>query len=689
MIFQIRRLKFCIVIALVALVFITVMPVSATLFNGYYRVAPEIEQGATVFIGEQGLDITPAMIAANNGTALTTIGWWVSAADIYTMAPTISVETMTRQEAFNVTQAEFDGYEGQWYLVDPALDNTAKRDAGAVFNVISPKLEISIRDTGQSGADVSGMSIPTGTKLKFQIGTNMYSVLGGLRTPVYGNAAGDGYLDIIVRNESGFTFLKLYGDNDGLHNLTSLNVSIQPYFWGADYVWNTSASNPSGEKAYPPGTYVVSVQSKLNNIFDNYRSGGAPYTGRTVSETKTITLVPETVNIVADEDSVVRTNPFSVTITGVPSTWYNVWVRNTSDMNIDTYDGAPPIITKFQTNVLDGNFSTFGYKYQNGGGTNTVGMNAYGQSGVWFQNASYVYSYALVRTNPAGTRILEFSTTHNTKAQMYTVLVERNLNDNNYAQGDFRGDEVDVNVEKDAVTPSKIGVVRNNKTWLLDASGNGAYGAGDLTYTFGIAGDRYVTGDWNGNGTTKIGVVRNNKTWILDASGNGAYGAGDLIYTFGMAGDVYVTGDWNNDNETEIGVVRTNTTWLLDASGDGKWGPGDYRYTFGKAGDVYVTGDWNNDHKTEIGVVRNNKTWLLDASGNGAYGAGDLTYTFGVAGDRYITGDWNGNGTTRIGVIRSNTTWLLDASGNGKWGPGDYQYTFGKAGDRYVTGRWS
>jgi len=235
----------------------------------------------------------------------------------------------------------------------------------------------------------------------------------------------------------------------------------------------------------------------------------------------------------------------------------------------------------------------------------------------------------------------------------------------------------------------KIGVVRNNKTWILDASGNGAYGTGDLTYTFGIAGDRYVTGDWNNDRKTEIGVVRNNKTWILDASGNGAYGAGDLIFTFGMAGDVPVTGDWTGNGTTRMGVVRNNKTWILDASGNGAYGAGDIVSTFGTAGDVYVTGDWNNDHKTEIGVVRNNKTWLLDASGDGKYGTGDLTYTFGAAGDRYVTGDWTGTGTTRIGVVRTNTTWLLDASGDGKWGPGDYQYSFGKAGDKYVTGKWS
>jgi 5'-nucleotidase len=113
-------------------------------------------------------------------------------------------------------------------------------------------------------------------------------------------------------------------------------------------------------------------------------------------------------------------------------------------------------------------------------------------------------------------------------------------------------------------SPDKIGVVRNNNTWLLDVSGNGAYGAGDLAYTFGKAGDVYVTGDWDGNDKTEIGVVRNNNTWLLDASGNGVYGAGDLAYTFGKAGEVNVTGDWEGDAPTEIGGVRNNNTCHRD-----------------------------------------------------------------------------------------------------------------------------
>ena len=110
-------------IALVALamfVLVAVVPVSATFGNGYYTVAKNISQGATVFIGEQGLDITTALAMANGATgANTTIGWWASAASIATTPPTVTVQTSGRATQFTVTQSEFDGYTGVWYLVGP------------------------------------------------------------------------------------------------------------------------------------------------------------------------------------------------------------------------------------------------------------------------------------------------------------------------------------------------------------------------------------------------------------------------------------------------------------------------------------------------------------------------------------------------------------------------------------------
>ena len=71
-------------IALVALalfVILAVVPASAD----YYRTAPIINQGATVYIGETGLDIANATAQANavsTSAPSTVVGWWASAASI-------------------------------------------------------------------------------------------------------------------------------------------------------------------------------------------------------------------------------------------------------------------------------------------------------------------------------------------------------------------------------------------------------------------------------------------------------------------------------------------------------------------------------------------------------------------------------------------------------------------------------
>ncbi len=57
---------------------------------------------------------------------------------------------------------------------------------------------------------------------------------------------------------------------------------------------------------------------------------------------------------------------------------------------------------------------------------------------------------------------------------------------------------------------------------------------GDITLTYGQAGDIPVVGKWNGTGNANVGVFRNG-LWILDANGNGALdlGNGDAAFWFG------------------------------------------------------------------------------------------------------------------------------------------------------------
>ena len=83
---------------------------------------------------------------------------------------------------------------------------------------------------------------------------------------------------------------------------------------------------------------------------DNYKNAGADYTGKTVSAAGTVTLVSDSVKIEANKDSVVRSKPFSVTVTGKPSTTYYVWVKGTNSMN-GGYDDQPPMVNINQEKV--------------------------------------------------------------------------------------------------------------------------------------------------------------------------------------------------------------------------------------------------------------------------------------------------------------------------------------------------
>ena len=136
--------------------------------------------------------------------------------------------------------------------------------------------------------------------------------------------------------------------------------------------------------------------------------------------------------------------------------------------------------------------------------------------------------------------------------------------------------DIPVTGDWDGTGIMRLGVFRNG-WWYLDINGNGAWDPGvDLAIPFGMTGDLPVVGNWNGSadGKSKVGVFRNG-TWYLDYPGTGAWvGCGatpdtDRCYTFGMAGDIPVVGDWSGNGTPKIGVFR-NGTWYLDYPGTGR-----------------------------------------------------------------------------------------------------------------------
>ena len=178
-------------VAITLFVLIAITPVSAVTTTNYNGNA--IDAGATVFIGEQNLNLTHAMNEViygvpgpqANGTydsvpIATKIGWWASAAAIGTTAPTKSIDigpatTAGRYTNFQVAPADFVGYTGNWYLLQ-SDGMTPYPGAGvynAVMNVQDPVLSVGVWDFFQ-GENVNGMSVPQGEPLGVLINTNMY-----------------------------------------------------------------------------------------------------------------------------------------------------------------------------------------------------------------------------------------------------------------------------------------------------------------------------------------------------------------------------------------------------------------------------------------------------------------------------------------------------------------------------------
>ena len=293
-------------------------------------------------------------------------------------------------------------------------------------------------------------------------------------------AATDGFIDLKVKEESGAVLKDLYvGEGSTGTNvyrpvpILKQFVNTQPWVLGTKDTangqpgyWVTDAL-VNGQYAYPVGTYSVWAESKLNGMKDNYKNAGADYTGKTISGVGTVTLVSDTVKIEANKDSVVRSKTFSVTITGKASTPYYIWVKNTNTMS-GGYDDQPPYITAGQdgvffepgTNVdiFTNNIHRMGnYRYENAATQDTIWSNV--ASNITAATAVLKTSYyAQANTSSSGTRTIGFTTTNWTKAQKYTIRVEQNMPAGadgygaGFGLGTVKSDEVDINVEKGAVT---------------------------------------------------------------------------------------------------------------------------------------------------------------------------------------------------------------------------------------------
>lgn len=75
----------------------------------------------------------------------------------------------------------------------------------------------------------------------------------------------------------------------------------------------------------------------------------------------------------------------------------------------------------------------------------------------------------------------------------------------------------------------------------------------DASFSFGLAGDLPVAGDWNGSGTSKVVVFRAG-SWLVDYNGDRVFNGSDQTWVYGEAGDMPVVGDWRGSGASSIGA---------------------------------------------------------------------------------------------------------------------------------------
>jgi hypothetical protein len=242
-----------------------------------------IAQGNTVFLGEEGLDITAAIGPASQ------IGWWASAASIETSAPSYTM--VVNPTDFFVSPTEFAGRQGPWYRLN------GTRSAGVAFTVSDPNLDIRVYDASLGVDATTNGWITSGSEAEFRITTNLYQIA---------QRSGVSFvpMQIHVQSPDGASYSALINKAGQTTPITAVPVTTSPYSTGP--IWDTGRLD-----TYPSGTYAIWAECNVNSMKDNYGQVGRTYTAtsglldqgrnpligvytRTATPTTTVTRPPTT-----------------------------------------------------------------------------------------------------------------------------------------------------------------------------------------------------------------------------------------------------------------------------------------------------------------------------------------------------------------------------------------------------------
>jgi len=452
------------------------MPVSAQL--------NVVAQNGTVLLGEEGLDVTAAVGSA------TYLGWW-SGTDYSTPATReidLSGYVLTN---FNIDDdpilSPFVGTEGKgawWRLSASGMINPTER----AFSVVAPQSTLRVKNLDYDTDVTNGVAI-IGDVLDFELNPSTLHHIFLRDTSASFNCK------IVVRNPSGVTYSKLWVPSpptSSMKDLTYLDVGSSPWYWSSgngtipdpNYGWQTNAIDPvTSFPVYDPGEYQVTIECNQNNL-------------GFVGTTKTITLEEEQPTITASPSSLIRGSKFYTTITGIPDTYYILWIKDCvacpNGCCDDPMTGAccdqPPMLVDGQEGVIFADeYSSFWMDCPSNGGSvcelydtcwhcgcgqhdqqgegeyYTIGDTLIEWCGCLCAERLYElvphdpeggkYYYALILLDENGERTVEWQTTTCTAPTTYKVHTNRwEMNDVCVLDLDRPFAETCVNVQKGVVT---------------------------------------------------------------------------------------------------------------------------------------------------------------------------------------------------------------------------------------------
>ena len=187
-----------------------------------------IPENGTVFVGEEGIDVSACGIA--DGTQ---IAWWAPGSK-RSGVPTLT-ETVSSANSYYVMPAQYNDATGRWYTYP---------GNSPVFTVAQPSLILQVWDT-VSDFDATDKWLPKGHTAAFRIISNLEPMAAR------GNGAP---VTIRIETPSGAELTAVNG-----FSLTDIPITQQIY--RSDAIWNTGQ--------YESGTYTLWAEVTANSLSDN------------------------------------------------------------------------------------------------------------------------------------------------------------------------------------------------------------------------------------------------------------------------------------------------------------------------------------------------------------------------------------------------------------------------------------